>query len=452
MNSQSSERYPTLRILRDPQAGAEHLRRLRQPLTSAQLPGGLKADLEARFGPGATAVTAVEAIVADVAEGGEAALRRWTIELDGEAPERFTLGKEDMRSALDRLDRELRDSMVLARDRIRRFHKWEPVASWSTDELGGVLGQRLLPIQRIGIYVPGGTAPLPSSLLMAAIPAQVAGVPEVVVATPPAAPDSVLAAASLCGVDEILQAGGAQAIAALAFGTESFRPVDKVVGAGGLFVTLAKRAVYGVVGLDGLYGPTETLLIADDGADPVKLAADLLAQAEHDPLATALLITVSEEVAREVQDQVDLQLQRLDRQETIRRSLEGQGAIILAPDLARAAHLANDYAPEHLCLSVSDPGELLETINNAGGIFLGESSCEVLGDYVAGPSHVMPTGGSARFAGPLSVRDFLKVSSLIDLDQRTVQELAPAAARLARAEGLTGHAAAAELRAGGQHD
>lgn len=281
---------------------------------------------------------------------------------------------------------------------------------------------------------------------MSVIPAQVAGVQRIVVATPPNPHPSILAAAVLCGVEEVYEIGGAQAIGALAFGTESVPRVDVIVGAGNLFVTLAKQQVYGVVGLDGLAGPTETMVIADATANPDWVAADLLAQAEHDVLASAILLTPSQELARAVQAEIPCQLENLSRAEIIAQSLENKGGAVITPDLETAAELADEYAPEHLCLAVENPTELSEKINNAGGFFLGEYSFEVLGDYLAGPSHVMPTGGTARFASPLNVMDFVKISSLISLDPDTGRELSEGASLLAREEKLTAHAASADFR------
>jgi histidinol dehydrogenase len=288
---------------------------------------------------------------------------------------------------------------------------------------------------------------------LAAIPARVAGVKEIVVATPPFALEldpaspvlSILAAAHVASIDRVFLAGGAQAIAALAYGTESLPRVDKVVGAGGLFVTLAKKLVYGDVGIDGLYGPTETLLIADGTADAAVAAADLLAQAEHDPLATALLITPSASLAEAVQGEVEGQMASLARREIIEASLAGQGAILVVDDLEEALELANEYAPEHLCLLVADPWPLVGRVENAGGIFVGEESSEAMGDYVVGPSHIMPTRGTARFASPLHVRDFVKVTSLFAVGQ-PAPEVALAARTIAEAEGLTAHAAAVAVR------
>jgi histidinol dehydrogenase len=288
---------------------------------------------------------------------------------------------------------------------------------------------------------------------MSAIPARVAGVDEVIVCTPPGeggrVPDVMLAAARMADVDRVFRVGGAQAVGAMAYGTASVPRVDKIVGAGGLFTTLAKRQVYGHVGLDGLYGPTETVVVADASADPGWVAADLLAQAEHDVLATAILLTPSRELAEAVQAEVTERTARLPREEVIATSLSGQGGIVLTPDLATAVRLADEFAPEHLCLSVRQPGAWVGQIRNAGGLFLGEHSCEVLGDYVAGPSHIMPTGGTARFASPVNVLDFVKIINVIALDADTARSLSNAAARVASAELLGAHAAAAAERGDG---
>jgi histidinol dehydrogenase len=289
---------------------------------------------------------------------------------------------------------------------------------------------------------------------MAAIPAQVAGVAEILVTTPPGpqgtGSTAILAAAHVVGLQQVFLLGGAQAVAALAYGTAQVPRVDKIFGAGGLFVTLAKKLVYGHVGIDGLYGPTETMLIADQTASPQLAAADLLAQAEHDPLATALLITPSEQLANAVQAEVADQLPRLERREIIESSLAGQGAILVVAHLDQALALANEYAPEHLCLLVADPWSLVGQVQNAGGIFIGEGSSEALGDYAAGPSHAMPTMGTARFASPLHVGDFLKVSSLFAVSEVSARRLAPVAQTIAQAEGLTAHASAIAARHTGE--
>ena len=421
----------------------------RQPLHNMVFPTAVIAGTERIFGAGVAPPQAVAQIIASIQSEGDGALRRWSALLDKSAPDDFRIPQSDLEKAYLSLPGELQAALQAAAERIRLFHHLQPVTNWETDSLGGKLGQRTTPIELVGVYVPGGTAPLPSSLLMSVIPAQVAGVPQVVVCTPPSPHATILAAAYVCGLKAIYQAGGAQAIAALAFGTQSIPRVDKIVGAGNLFVTLAKQQVYGLVGLDGLAGPTETMVIADATARPAWVAADLLAQAEHDILASAILLTPDEMLAEAVQIEVARQLESLSRAEIIAQSLAMRSGIVITPDLETAASLASDYAPEHLCLSVADPAALAPLINNAGGLFLGEGSFEVLGDYIAGPSHVMPTGGTARFASPLNVLDFVKITSLIALDEGSSRQLSPLAARIARAEQLTAHAAAADFRTGG---
>ncbi len=423
----------------------------RQPLNTMSFPPAVLASTQRLFGSGVTPAGAVAQIIASIQAEGDEALRRWCTLLDRVAPQEFRIPQADLENAYDSLPQDLQAALQEAARRIRLFHQMQPLPGWETESLGGRLGQRITPIERVGVYVPGGTAPLPSSLLMSVIPAQVAGVPQIVACTPPHPHATILAAAYVCGLDAIYQVGGAQAIAALAFGTQSIPRVDKIVGAGNLFVTLAKQQVYGSVGLDGLAGPTETMVIADESARPAWVAADLLAQAEHDVLASAILLTPQEGLARLVQLEIARQVESLSRAEIIAQSLASRSGIILTPDLETAASLASEFAPEHLCLSVADPAALAPQIRNAGGLFLGEGSCEVLGDYIAGPSHVMPTGGTARFASPLNVLDFVKITSIIALDEASSRQLSPQAARIARAEQLTAHAAAADFRTGGGH-
>jgi histidinol dehydrogenase len=441
-----------LRIIHGLDSSREHVARLRAG-TGPSLPEAVAARLRQVFGREISAGEAVAQIVKDVRRDGDIALRDYTQRIDGVALEVLEAGPGKLEAAYRAAPEALREALTMAADRIRAFHQREPWQSWlEWDAEGGAVGQAIRPLRRVGVYVPGGTAAYPSSLLMAAIPAQVAGVAEVVVTTPPGAEGkgspAILAAAHLLGLERVFLLGGAQAIAALAYGTESLPRVDKVVGAGGLFVTLAKRQVYGAVGIDGLYGPTETLLIADGTASPGLVAADLLAQAEHDPLATALLITTSERLAEAVQAEAACRLPGLERQAIVEASLAGQGAILVVAGLEEALALAEEYAPEHICLLLADPWPLVGRVRNAGGIFIGEASSEALGDYIAGPSHIMPTGGTARFASPLHVRDFLKVTSIFAVGEEITRRLAPAAAALARAEGLTGHAAALDARQG----
>jgi len=316
------------------------------------------------------------------------------------------------------------------------------------------LGQMTRAIQRIGVYVPGTRAPLPSTVLRCAVPARVAGV-DALFLTSPILPDGSvpavkLVAADIAGVDGVFKAGGSQGIAAFAYGTETFPRVDKICGPGGLFVTIAKKQVFGDVGIDSIYGPTETVVIADESADPEMVAADLLAQAEHDALASPILLTPSHYLADEVSRAIERQLKDMERGKIARAALENRGGCILVNDIDHGIELANYYAPEHLCLLVENPLAYAPKVRNAGGLFLGESSPEAIGDYTAGPSHTMPTGGSARWSSPLSVNDFLKITSVVNIPEGLTEELARAASVLARAEGLTGHARAVERRIQGR--
>ena len=410
------------------------------------------------FGEALTPEGAVTRILSDVRTRGDAALGDWTKRLDGLDLEPAPVSQDQIHAGLDSISPIEREALESAASRIEAFHRRQPLTSWFTNDMGGTLGQIIRPIQRVGLYVPGGTAPLPSSVLMSAIPARVAGVKDIVVVTPPSkalaaegqfpVSPMILAACAIAGVDEVYLLGGAQAIAALAYGTVTIPPVDKIFGPGNLFVTLAKRQVYGVVGIDGLAGPTETVVIADEFANPAWVAADLLAQAEHDLLASAILLTPSQGLIEKVQIEVAHQVEQRNRAEIIAASLENRGGAVLTRDLEEATQLANEYAPEHLGLSVREPWRWVEKIQNAGGVFMGEHSFEVLGDYLAGPSHVMPTGGSARFASPLNVWDFVKIVSLVALDENTAQAISLAAATIARTEGLDAHANAALIRLG----
>jgi histidinol dehydrogenase len=438
-----------MRIYAVDQALATILRR--ETALDPVVPAGLKTSMRRVFGEDLTPATAVARILTDVRERGDVALREWTTKIDGVTLDSLLVDEAALATAVTRIPADLTQALEIAATRIREFHSYQPVNSWTTTKMGGQLGQRVTPIQRVGVYVPGGTAPLPSSLLMSVIPAQVAGVQEIVVATPPGRPngqvdDVILAAAYITGIDKIYTLGGAQAIAALAFGTAKLPRVDKIVGPGNLFVTLAKQQLYGLVGIDGLYGPTETAVVADDTADPAWIAADLLAQAEHDLLATAILFTPSKALAEAVQVEISRQIEDLTRAETIAVALNNQGGIVLTVDLDQACQLASNFASEHTCIATADPARYADKIPNAGGLFIGERSFEVLGDYVAGPSHVMPTNGTARFASPLNVLDFVKISSIIQLDDATSAALSPYAARIAQAEALTGHANAATKR------
>ena len=415
------------------------------------IPPAVANGIERIFGEPISPGEAVKRIIRSIRKGGDKSLREWTARIDGTTPDILRVSQEEITRALVELPKNHRESLEIMATRIEDFHRQQPLNSWITQNLGGALGQLIRPIQRVGLYIPGGTAPLPSSVLMSAIPAKAAGVPEIAVAAPPLRGTDgiapiILAACAICEITEIYLMGGAQAIAALAYGTESIPGVDKIFGPGNLFVTLAKQQVYGKVGIDGLAGPTETMVIADDYAKPEWVAADLLAQAEHDMLASAILLTPSEKLANEVKLQIAKQLESLSRADIIVSSLAHRGGAVITKDIEEAADMANFYAPEHLCLAVKDPWQLSGRINAAGGIFLGEHSFEVLGDYVAGPSHVMPTGGTARFTSPLNVWDFVHIVSLIALNPDTAAKIIPHAIEIANAEGLDAHAMAAEIR------
>jgi len=413
----------------------------------ANYPEAVTTATEAIFGSGVSPEQAVDVILQTIRQRGDVALREWSLSLDNAQVQDFLIPPAELEKAYRSLPSELISAMEFAATRIRAFHEAQPVGSWQIENDEGRLGQRVLPLLKVGIYVPGGTAPLPSSLLMAVVPALVAGVEEIVLCSPPDVDPTILAAAHICGINQVFQIGGAQAIGAMAFGTESVPKVDKIVGAGNLFVNLAKRKVFGFVGLDGLAGPTETMVIADESANAAWVAADLLAQAEHDILASAILLTPSQKFAEEVQQELKEQIKGLPRSKIIEESFKYQGGIVLTPDLSTAVDAANRYAPEHLCISSENAENLAEQVRNAGGIFLGERSFEVLGDYVAGPSHVMPTGGSARFSSPLSVLDFVKITSVIALNDQASQSLSATAQILANAEQLHAHAQAAGYRA-----
>jgi len=415
------------------------------------LPEAMRHSLRRIFGRDLAPAEAVAEILADVRSRGDAALRDWTARLDGVTLDRLAIERDEIAAAAARLPAGLVDSLRYAADRIRRFHACQPLPSWTTNDLGGTLGQKMTPLDRVGVYVPGGTAPLPSTLLMSAIPAQVAGVKDICIVTPPGrntgtVSDVILAAAHVAGIDTLYRVGGAQAIGALAYGTDTIPRVDKIVGPGNLFVTLAKQQVFGLVGLDGLAGPTETVIVADESANPAWVAADLLAQAEHDVLATAILFTPSLPLAEAVQVEAAKQLEERSRVSILAASLAGQSGIVITRDVQEGVRLADEFAPEHLCLATANPEQWQGLVTHAGGLFIGERSFEVLGDYVAGPSHTMPTGGTARFASPLTALDFVRITSIIALDDETCAALSSHAARLASAEQLDAHAQAALFR------
>jgi len=395
----------------------------------------------------------VAEILAAVRAGGDEAVSSYNARFGGPSlpPDRLKVTAGEIKAAYSRVDEEYLSALRLAIKNIAAYHRKQLSNSWlMTDEQGAMLGQLIRPLNRVGIYVPGGKAAYPSSVLMNAIPAQVAGVREIVMVTPPAAsgelnPYSLVAAAEL-GIDEIYKAGGAQGIAALAYGTETLRPVDKITGPGNIYVTLAKQQVYGQVDIDMLAGPSEILIIADETAAPELVAADLLSQAEHDEMASSILITSCRELAEGVQSEVARQTAQLERSATIRRSLADYGAIVVTADLEQAFELANLVAPEHLELMVQEPFNWLARVKNAGAVFLGPYSPEPVGDYLAGPSHVLPTGGTARFYSPLSVATFLKRISLIAYNKQALARVGPSVIKLAEVEGFGAHANAVKLR------
>jgi len=395
----------------------------------------------------------VAAILSDVRARGDAAVLDYTRKFDRlDVPNMaaLELTKAEMKAAFDALTPELRDALTLARDRIEAYHRRQIAESWRYTEADGTqLGVQITPLDRVGLYVPGGKAAYPSSLLMNAVPAKVAGVREIIMVVP--TPDGrlnplVLAAAKLAGVDEIYRVGGAQAVAALAYGTETIRPVAKIVGPGNAFVAAAKRQVFGTVGIDMIAGPSEVLILADADNNPDWLAADLLAQAEHDAAAQSILITDAPELAEAVEAAVERQLATLSRGETAAASWRDYGAIILVDSLAEAVPLANRIAAEHLEIATGEPDALLPGITNAGAIFLGHHTPEAIGDYVGGSNHVLPTARSARFSSGLSVLDFVKRTSILRCDADALRVLGPAAIALARAEGLDAHGRSVSIR------
>ena len=425
----------------------------RRRLEEADLPEHLRDRDRRLFGPGLDLEQVVRRIVQAVRDVGDTAVLRFNEALDGSAPAPLVVSNEEIEAAYAELDSDLVDALRLAAERIRAYHERQLQRSWVTFEQDG-LGQIVRPLERAGVYMPGTSIVYPSSLLMTALPARVAGVEQVYVVSPAGADGRIsplkLVAADIAGIDGVYRAGGAQGIAALAYGTETIPRVDKICGPGGIFVTLAKREVFGVTGIDALYGPTETMVLADESSDPRICAADLLAQAEHDEIASPILITTSLKLAEQVAGEVERQLASLEREPIARAAFENRGGAVVVDSLDEAFELANHYAPEHLCLLLRDAWQHTGRVRHAGGIFVGESSPEALGDYVAGPSHVMPTGGSARYASPLSVNDFLKMTSLVAVEEHVLQELGAAAARIARAEGLTAHAHALEMRLEGR--
>jgi histidinol dehydrogenase len=387
-------------------------------------------------------------IISIVREEGDAGLRRINSFLDASSPDSFEVSQPDIDDALDLLDPVSRSALELAADRVRKFQSRGLPKSWN--DHNSQYGERVIPLKSVAAYVPGGTAPLASTVIMTVVPARVAGVDEVIIATPVAGNSmphpAVLAAAKIAGASRVFKLGGAQAIAALAYGTESVPAVDLICGPGNTWVTAAKKLVFGDVGIDGLFGPTETLVIADDTANPVFTASDLIAQAEHDVAATPILVALSKRTVDKTEIEIERQLRKLPGNSTARSALENRGVAIIVSNTPEAIEIANAAAPEHLCILTEDANELIEQVRNAGGLFVGEWSAEVMADYVAGPSHVMPTSGTSRFSSALSARNFVRVTPVLTFNDQTFLQLSSDAETIAKLEGLEGHAAASEYR------
>ncbi len=395
-------------------------------------------------------------IVEEVRKSGDKALIDFTERFDGVTlkAESLRVSTEEIDEATSKISPEIISALKLAAERIATYHERQKVGSWSFEDNGATLGQRITPLKRVGVYVPGGRADYPSSVLMNVVPAIVAGVREIAICCPPNKKGQispyVLAAASILGIDEIYRLGGAQAIAALAYGTETIDQVDKITGPGNIYVTLAKKLVVGQVGIDMLAGPSEVAIIADGLANPDFIAADMLAQAEHDPLATSILITTDEQIAKEAIASIEKQLEKLSRKDIAAQSLEENGKILLADNFETIIAYVNELAPEHLEIMTEDAENLVDKIENAGAIFLGKFCPEALGDYIAGSNHILPTGGTARFYSPLGVADFVKRSSILSFDEAAAGKLIDAGATIASVEGLDAHVKSLQIRKKGK--
>lgn len=408
--------------------------------------------LEKRSGETDKKVTAtVTDIIDNVKENGDKAVNEYTLKFDGKLPQYYEVPREVINDALTEADQDYVEALLNCVENITAFHQRQKSQSFIDPQQGGIiLGQRVRGLHRVGLYVPGGTAAYPSSVLMNAIPAKIAGVGEIIMVTPPlkdGTPNKdILVAAALCGVDRIFMAGGAQAIAALAYGTEQIPKVDKIVGPGNIFVATAKKLLYGTVDIDMVAGPSEVLVLADETADPKFVAADLMSQAEHDRLASAILVTTCEELADKVNAEFERQLEYLDRRDIIRESLENYGAIMICNNKDEAVEMANKCAPEHLEVLFENPMEYVGRLDNAGSVFLGQYASEPLGDYYAGPNHVLPTSGTARFFSPLGVNSFEKRSSFIYYTEDALRNAKDDIVLVAEREGLTAHANAIKVR------
>ncbi len=392
----------------------------------------------------------VRLIIDRVREKGDLALKEYTLRFDGAELDHFRVPPAAFSAALENVDGRMSEAIGRAKSNIEKFHRNQLSSSWWHSGPGWISGQRRLPLERVGIYIPGGTAPYPSSVLMTAVPARVAGVEEIYICTPPSKDGTInsltLAAAWAAGVSAVFMVGGAQAVAAMAYGTETIPAVQKIVGPGNLYVTLAKREVYGQVGIDMLAGPSEIVIVADSEANPAYIAADLLSQAEHDPLSRAILITASPELPVKVREELIVQLNRLPRKETAARSLQEQGAIITVSSLDEAWPVVNNLAPEHLELHLADAWRYIDRVRNAGAIFVGPYTPESVGDYWAGSSHVLPTNGTARYASALGVADFVRSTHILSYTAEALHEAAPYIEDLAGAEGFDAHARAVSMR------
>lgn len=410
------------------------------------------ADLEKRSGETNKKVEeVVRGIIEDVKENGDDAVKNYTLKFDGSLPQYYEVPRDVINDALTEADQDFVNALLNAQANIADFHQKQVEQSFiAPKENGVILGQRIRGLERVGLYVPGGTAAYPSSVLMNAIPAKIAGVKEIIMVTPPlkdGTPNKdILVAAAVCGVDRVFLSGGAQAIAALAYGTDEIPKCDKIVGPGNIYVATAKKLLYGVVDIDMIAGPSEILVIADETANPKFAAADLMSQAEHDVLASAIMVTTSEELADKTMAEINRQKEYLSRKGIIEKSLEDYGAVIIAQSREQAVKLANEIAPEHLEVLMENPMELIGALDNAGSVFLGHWSSEPLGDYYAGPNHVLPTSGTARFFSPLGVASFTKRSSYIYYTQDALREAKDDIVLIAEREGLTAHANAIKVR------
>lgn len=409
-------------------------------------------ELDKRHGETNKKVTeAVSEIIQNVRENGDKAVKEYTLKFDGSLPEYYEIPRDIINDALDEADEDYVNALLNAMENIADFHNRQRQQGFiNAKENGVIMGQRIRGLERVGLYVPGGTAAYPSSVLMNAIPAKIAGVKEIIMVTPPCKDGTpnkdILTAAAVCGVDRVFMLGGAQAIAALAYGTETIPKVDKIVGPGNIYVATAKKLLFGTVDIDMIAGPSEILVIADDTANPKFIAADLMSQAEHDVMASSILVTTSEALADKVLAEIDRQAENLSRKDIIKKSLENYGAIIITDCRHCAVELANAIAPEHLEVHMENPMELLGSLDNAGSIFLGQYASEPLGDYYAGPNHVLPTSGTARFFSPLGVDSFIKKISYTYYTEEALREAEKDIVTIAEKEGLTAHANAVKVR------